>query len=310
MKNFSTVGVRLALGACCAGLAAAAAGAEDAVAALRWSPRARVAAPDGAEPASLSAHAVAPFASRRTILEPDALRAAPRIVAIGDGRFFASEGGDVYVRGAIGAATAFHVYRPLQPRRDAPGREGAGHEAAYLGTLRLRAAASPGSPAHRFTVAGAAEEITVGDYLLPAAAAPSADYPLHAPPRALVARVLAFHGGGELAGQHQVLTLDRGALDGLAPGAMFALRHPGRPGAVPSTDNAAGEAADDAGDAEGDAAGDAAGGRARAFEARPISPEGQFGSVLIVRVFQRIAYGLILQVTRPVEPGDLLVGAE
>ena len=90
---------------------------------------------------SIPAGVIEPFLSQPLIIENDELKGAPRIIATQDDHVFIGKDDKAYVRGELNGNTSFQVFRPGNPLRDPVTKEVIGHEAFYLGTLKLQAAA-------------------------------------------------------------------------------------------------------------------------------------------------------------------------
>ncbi|KQQ33784.1 peptidoglycan-binding protein [Duganella sp. Leaf126] len=247
----------------------------------RRSPAVRSSAIGAAAIASIPSAEIAPFLSQPLIVENDALASAPRIVATADGHVFIGQGDQAYVRGNLGAATTFQVYRPGRPLTDPDSGQVLAHEALYLGTVTLQASAGADSDVHTVRATTTVEEMGAGDRLTPLQPAQTPQYAPHPPATRIDARVLAVQGGVQYAGRHQVVSINRGKLDGLDIGAVLRLYHAGR--TVPDTTAPTGWF-----------------GRAQQVRL----PDDQVGSLFIFRVFNRVSYGLIMQATAPVVVGD------
>ncbi|WP_432381697.1 LysM peptidoglycan-binding domain-containing protein [Duganella sp. P38] len=248
----------------------------------RLQPRVRSGLVDQNAVPSIAPGAIEPFLTQPLVIENDEFKAAPRIVATREGRVFLGKGDQAYVRGELGGHTAFQVFRPGAQLKDPVTRQVIGHEAFYLGTLRLQASAAAGSDVHTFTVDTAVQEIGVGDQLRAVPPAPLRNYAPHAPAQPVEARVVAIYGGVTHAGQSQIVSLNRGKLDGLDIGAVLQLYHAGRT----VRDSTAEQ-----------------GWFGRAQQVR--LPDEEVGSLFIFRTFKQISYGLIMQVTAPVAVGDV-----
>jgi len=231
---------------------------------------------------SIPAGMIEPYLTQPLVVEANALAGAPRIVASQEGRVYLGTGDRVYVKGELQGGKTFQVFRPSGPLRDPQTRKVLAHEAAYLGTVTLDREAAPGVDAHTFRVAETRQEMGVGDLLIPMPPTPVRNYMPHAPAQPVDARVMSIHGGVSYAGQSQVVTVNRGTVDGLDVGSVLQLYHLGK--TVP----------------------DPAGKGVLGFGKRTIKlPDEQYGSLFIFRVFSNVSYGLIMQVTAPVEVGDV-----
>jgi hypothetical protein len=251
---------------------------------VRLAPQLRTDAlgPEGAVPA-IPSSVIEPFLTQPLVVESDTLARAPRIAAVPEDRVFLGEGDRIYVRGNLQGASSFQVFRPGTPLRDPESGRIVAHEATYVGTARLVAEAKPGVDVHSFVVTRSVQEIGVGDRLLPAPPTPLTNYVPHVPERPVAARVMSIASGTNYAAQSQVVTVNRGAIDGLDVGAVLRLYHHGQTVRDP-------------------------GGR-KGFlgigAATLRLPDEQYGELFIFRVFGHVSYGLVMQVTKPVQVGDV-----
>ncbi len=237
---------------------------------------------------SIPSAAIEPYLSQPLIVEADELSGAPRIVATQEQHVFLGKGDKAYVRGALKTDTRFQVFRPGKPLKDPVSQKVLGYEAFYLGTVALRAAAKPGSDVFTFVVDSAKEEMGVGDQLLPVPSTTARNYVPHAPDGQVDARVIAIYGGVTHAGQNQVVSVNRGALDGLDNGSVLQLYHYGST----VTDTTESE------------------GWFGKKQTQLKLPDELSGSLFIFRVFKHISYGLIMQITEPVQVGDIATSPE
>jgi LysM domain len=237
---------------------------------------------------SIPSSAIEPFLTQPLVIEPRALDAAPRIAATPETRVYLAEGDRIYVRGALDGATNFQVFRPGKELVDPDTGKVVAHEAAYVGAARLVAAAKPGVDVHTFAVTSSVQEMGVGDRLLPTPPMPMRNYVPHAPERPVTARIMSMASESNYAAQNQVVTVNRGALDGLDVGSVLQLYHLGKTIQDP-------------------------GGR-KGFlgigKSTMRMPDEQYGELFIFRVFGHVSYGLVMQVTLPVEIGDVAKSPE
>jgi len=237
---------------------------------------------EGAVPA-IPSSVIEPFLTQPLIVESDELARTARIAAVPEDRGYLAEGDRVYVRGDLRGATAFQVFRPGKELVDPDSGKIVAREAAYVGDARLAAAAKPGVDVHSFVVTRSVQEMGVGDRLLPTPPTPLRNYVPHAPATPVAARVMSIASEVNYAAQYQVVTVNRGMLDGLDVGAVLQLYHLGRtvqdPGAAKNMLGLGG--------------------------ARLRLPDEQYGELFVFRVFGHVAYGLVMQVTAPVQVGDV-----
>ncbi|MFA9218224.1 MAG: LysM peptidoglycan-binding domain-containing protein [Sphingomonadaceae bacterium] len=257
---------------------------------LKLSPQLRMEGLGKDAVASIPTGAIEPFLSQPLIIENDELANAPRIMATQEGRVFLGKDDKAYVRGKLNGGTSFQVFRPGKPLKDPVTQAVIGLEAFYLGTLKLRAEAkgTPGEDVHTFVVANAKEEMGKGDLLMQMPPTPMQNYVPHPPERQVAARVVAIYGGVTHAGQNQVISINRGKLDGLDVGSVLQLYH-------------AGETVSDPGASKG---------WLGMGNPQVKLPDEEMGNLFIFRVFQHISYGLIMQVRGPVKVGDVAQSPE
>lgn len=230
---------------------------------------------------SIPAGLIEPFLSRPLVVEPDGLDKAPTIVGTQADRVVLSAGNSAYVRGIGGSKEeSWYVYRRGGPLVDPDTNQTLGYEAVYLGTARVT---RPGEPA-TIVLTSAAREVGAGDKLIAAGRPQPVSYAPHAPDKQVRGRVISIHGGlgkvGE-AGPQSIISINRGARDGLQIGHVLALYEQG--GDVRDVSRASGTA-----------------------EARIKLPDERAGLAFVFRVFDRIAYAMVMQVTRPVRPADVV----
>jgi nucleoid-associated protein YgaU len=254
----------------------------------RLSPQVRTEELAGDAIQSIPSSVIEPFLTQPLVIEPGELDAAPRIAATPETRVYLAEGDRIYVRGPLNGATNFQVFRPGKALIDPDNGKVVAHEAAYVGAAKLAMAAKPGVDVHTFTVTRSVQEMGVGDRLLPTPPMPLRNYVPHLPAHPVSARVMAMASESNYAVQSQVVTVNRGALDGLDVGAVLQLYHLGKTIQDP-------------------------GGRKGIFglgKSMMRMPDEQYGELFIFRVFGHVSYGLVMQVTLPVEIGDVAKSPE
>ena len=243
--------------------------------------------PDGAVPA-IPPGVIEPYLTQPLVVEGDALASTPRIAAAQEGRVYLGEGDRIYVRGELHGATSFQVFRPGKELRDPDTNRVLAHEAGFVGAARLVAEAKPGVDVHTMIVTRSVQEMAVGDRLLPAMPAPARNYMPHVPAQQVRARVMALPSEVNNATQSQVVAVNRGAVDGLDVGSVLQLYH-------------LGQTVKDPGGKKGFLGIGAA---------KMRLPDEQYGELFIFRVFGRVSYGLVMQVTAPVQIGDVAKSPE
>ncbi|OGA97881.1 MAG: peptidoglycan-binding protein [Burkholderiales bacterium RIFCSPHIGHO2_12_FULL_69_20] len=248
---------------------------------VKLSPRIRSELLDNGAIASIPLQLIAPFLNEAVVLSQDELAGAPRIVATQEGRVMISRGETAYVRGDLGGARSFSLFRQSKPLRDPSTQEVLGYEAGYIGTADYVRAdgTSPvgGLPVPAtFVMTSARQEAGVGDRLTPVPARDFSAYVPHPPAAPMTGQVISVYGEALTAGQNQIVAISRGQRDGMERGHVLALWRAG----APATDRT--------------------GAKAQAIQL----PDERTGLLFVFRVFERVSYALILSASDPIRPGD------
>ena len=248
---------------------------------VKIGPRIRAESLARAEIPSIPPSVIEPFLSRPLVIEPDGLEKAPTIVATQADRVMLATGNSAYVRG-IGAAKdeTWYVYRKGNALVDPDTNQTLAYEAIYLGTAQLT---RPGEPA-TVVLTSAVQEVGAGDKLVAAGRPQPVNYAPRAPSGQIRGRVIAIYGGvakvGE-AGPQSIISINRGKAHGLEVGHVLALYNLG--GTVRDTTKPR-----------------------DAPDARIKLPDERAGLAFVFRVFDRVSYALVMHVTRPVSPLDVV----
>ena len=233
--------------------------------------------------ASIPLHLIGPFLNEAVVFNPGALDLAPRIVATQEGRVMVSRGETAYVRGDLRGARSFGMFREAVPLLDPDTRELLGHEGVYVGSASFvrDGQSRPGAensalvPA-TFTVTSTRLEAGVGDRLAPLPQVELSAFAPRAPASPVAGRIVSVYGEALHGGQNQIVALNRGQRDGLERGHVLALWRAGA--AVLDTTT---------------------------MPKTPMQlPDERQGLLFVFRVFERVSYALILQVSEPVHAGD------
>jgi len=267
---------------------------------VRVSPRTRVQAlPDLALP-TLQPHLIEPFLAEPLIVEEGVLEQAPRLVAASDTRVLLTQGDRAYARGLASnplkqgntaAEDSYRVFRSARPLRDPVTRAVLGYEAQYVGravlvrgesqeAVRTASGDTQQMPVPAtLDIVSAREEIRVGDRLVPEPKREMVSYVPRAPQATIEgAAVVSIYGNAVgVAGQNQVVTINKGKADGMEPGHVLAIQTAGR------------QLID----------------RTQAGERTQIQlPSERSGMLMVFRSFDRLSYALVLQTAEGVKVGD------
>ncbi|MFZ6755415.1 LysM peptidoglycan-binding domain-containing protein [Undibacterium sp. Dicai25W] len=251
-------------------------GAGGGVPSVKWTPHSRVEGLGVDAIPSIPSSVIEPFLSQPLIVERTTLDRTPRIVSASESRVNLGQGEKAYVRGDLDGGTSFQVFRPGVALKDPETQAVIGYEAAFVGTLKLDREAGDEGDVHTFIVVNSKEEMSAGDRLLPLPPTPILSYVPHPPSDDLRARIVSVYGGVSVAGQNQIVTINRGSESGVDVGTVMALERHG----VTIRD--------------------------RTDDNREVKlPDELYGNVFIFRVFDNISYGLVMQVRDFVKVGDV-----
>ena len=193
-------------------------------------------------------------------------------------------GDTAYVAGDLGNTRSWQVFREPKALVDPDTKQILGYEARYVGSADRKqdGEARPGADAgglnvpSTFTITSNKEDVAIGDRLAPATVRDFAPFVPHPPANPVNGKVVSLYGDALSAGSNQIVSINRGARDGIERGTVLALWH------------------------EGPIQKDTTVERGKAFKL----PDERIGVVFVFKVFDRMSYGLVLETTIPTLPGD------
>ena len=251
---------------------------------VKLSPRVRAELLENGAIAAIPLNLIGPFLTEAAVFDGDALDSAPRIVATQEGRVMVSRGETAYVRGELGGARDFRIFRQLMPLKDPVTAEVLGYEGRYIGTAEFVRSGNPLSAdgagvlvPDTFRITSTRLEAKAGDRLAPVLQQELLAYMPHPPAKPVDGRIVALYGDGLRAGQNQVVSINRGKADGIERGHVLALWRSGAAGFDTTTPGVK----------------------------TPMQlPDERHGVLFVFRVFERVSYALIVNVQDPVRAGD------
>ncbi len=269
---------------------------------IRVSPRTRIEPLADAALPTIKSHLIEAFLAEPVIIDEAELLRAPRIVAAPENRVLITRGDRAYARGnaaapltqrVAGRSDDYRVFRNAKPLKDPLTRSILGYEAQYVGKASLvrsetteMARTASGDQEKMIVpatidIVSAKEEMRVGDRLLPEPPRQFLSYVPHAPARPVDATIVSIYGDAvSVAGQSQVVVINRGTADGIETGHVLAILK------------------------EGDRRID----RSQAGERTPIKLPGERnGLMMVFRPFEKLSYALILEISDTVKVGDEVV---
>lgn len=244
------------------------------------------------------------FLAEPLIVEENELQTAPRIVAAGENRVIIGRGDRVYARGPASApllddqqkVKQYRVFRNAKPLKDPDNGEVLGYEAEFLGKAAL--VRSEGSTEITSTdgkvstalvpatidITSAKSEILAGDRMAPEPEREFLSFTPRAPTGAVNGRIVSIYGSNVVANasQNQVVVINRGKRDGMESGHVLAILKDGQQ-LIDKTD---------------------------ATRTLIKLPNERNGLLMVFRTYEKLSYGLILDVTDSVRIGDRLASPQ
>ena len=228
--------------------------------------------------------AIAAFLSRPGVLTKSQAEAAPYVLALRDLHMIAGAGNDIYVSHLKATeGERFSVLHVGDKLKDPDGHGSLGYLANYAGVAQVTRAGDPA----RVQIIDSAREILAGDVLIPESAGSVGDFIPHPPAAQVHGRILAVVNGVLLAGQFQVVAINRGGHDGIEPGHVLRVN----------------ESAKSVRDHCARISGE---GTCTRFRDTKLPVEA-VGSLLVFRVFEHVSYALVATETNPISIGDHVV---
>ena len=263
----------------------------------RLSPTVRSSPIDPEAIPAIPAGEIEPYLTRPLITGPGGLQGAAEVVAARDAKVIRGEGDVIYVVGMDPAGgDQWNIYRQGRTFYSPDGKEILGVEQRFLGTAKVERFADVATVAldnaiqynaATARIQNAKEEILNGDMLVPAPRGTLMSYVPHAPTKPIQAAIIAMDRDATEAGRGWIVTIDKGASDGVDVGTVLAVyrvvplipdpRIVERPFDQPNL----------------------------YLQDRYVKvPDERIGLVFVFRVFDRVSYAYVLNTTDPVVVGN------
>jgi hypothetical protein len=266
---------------------------------IRVSPRVRIQSLADTALPTLQLHLIEPFLAEPVVIDEAELMKAPRIVATTEDRVLVTRGDRAYARGLVatplkqkvaGRSDDYRVFRNAKPLRDPVTNALLGYEAQYLGKASLVRSESiqpvknskgelePTIIPATIDIVSAKEEMRVGDRMLPEPPRQFLSYAPHAPQGPVDGNIVSVYGDAvNIAGQNQVVVINKGTADGMTMGTVLAILKDGA--RLVDTSQP---------------------GERTAIKL----PNERNGLLMVFRPFDKVSYALILEITDSVKVGD------
>jgi hypothetical protein len=242
---------------------------------VKAEPRVRVTPMENRAAPTIPASVIEPFLSHPVVVDEKEFKAAPRVALAPDARVLISTGDQFQAVGLGGnPGDDWQIFHAGKELRDPDTKELLGYEVGFVGEATTRSV----GPVSTLQVTHIAQEIALGDRLLPKPKQIYTNYVPRMPEGKLEAKVISTYGGLDAAGPYTTVVINRGARDGLEPGhVLFSYKAP-RPVMT----------------------------EAGKPDPKLLAPAEKSGNVFIYRVFPKLSYGLVLDSNRPVEILDVV----
>lgn len=227
---------------------------------------------------------VAAFMSKPSVLDSEQIKTAPYILTTRDDHVVLSDGDTMYARGfskPVELGTHFNVIRVGDPLRDPDDNRVVGYDGVFTGSGRVTRSGDPAT----LIMTESTRESVPGDKLFAGGVDVPLDFIPSSPKVKINGRIMAVSDGVSLIGQYQVVVINRGARDGLAPGNVLAVFVNG--GTVQDTVNKG-----------------YLGGMSRVGAKRVRLPDERTGTFMVFKTFDRMSYGLIMEAKNIIRVAD------
>jgi nucleoid-associated protein YgaU len=226
---------------------------------------------------------VAAFMSKPSVLDKDEIKGAPYVMDMRNYHVIAADGDLLYARGFNGAVevgTHYNVVRVGDALVDPDDHRVLGYNGVYTGSAHVTRLGDPTT----LLITEASRETRAGDKLIPGGVDVPLDF-IPAPPRVSTnGRIIAVADGVSIIGQYEVVVINRGSRDGLAPGNVLAVFDTGP--FVADTDKKGFFSVD-------------------RFAAKNIQlPSERTGTFMVFKTFENVSFGLIMEATDVIRVGD------
>src|ERR1700723_2077598 len=245
-------------------------------------PRIRSEALEGAVTA-IPYETVAAFMSKPSVLTKEQIKNAPYVLATRDLHVAMSEGDTVYARGFSDPAvlgTHYNVVHVGNPLVDPDDNRIVGYDGVYTGAGHVTRGGDPTT----LLMTESVRETQPGDKLFAGGVAVPLDFIPSAPRTKTRGRIIAVANGVTVIGQYEVVAINRGAVDGLAPGNVLAVY--------------------EAGQVIGDNANKGFMSVSHLGTKNVKLPHERTGTFMVFKTFEHLSYGLIMEATNVMHVGD------
>jgi hypothetical protein len=229
---------------------------------------------------------VAAFMSKPSVLADEQIKEAPYVFATRDSHVVISNGDTLYARGFHSPAETgmhYNVVRVGDPLRDPDDNRIVGYDGIFTGSGHVTRSGDPAT----LIMTESSRETEPGDKLFAGGVDVPLDFIPSSPKVRINGRIMAVSDGVTVIGQYQVIVINRGARDGLAPGNVLGIF--GLGGYVRDTVNKG-----------------YLGGMSRLGAKNVRLPDERTGTFMVFKTFDQISYGLVMEAKDIIRVQDLV----
>jgi LysM domain len=251
--------------------------------AARVLPRVRSQPLEGAV-TSIPYETVAAFMSKPSVLTKEQISLAPYVLSTRDMHVVMADGDTVYARGFSGPVeigTHYNIVRIGDALRDPDDNRIVGYDGIFTGAGHVTRGGDPAT----LIMTESARETEAGDKLFAGGVDVPLDFIPSAPKTKTDGRIMSVSNGVTVIGQYEVVVINRGATDGLAPGNVLAVFQAGD--LVADTENKG-----------------FLNGMTRLGAKKVRLPDERTGTFMVFKSFEHLSYGLIMEATNVIRVGD------
>jgi hypothetical protein len=227
---------------------------------------------------------VAAFMSKPSVLAKEQIKNAPYVLASRDMHVVAAEGDTLYARGftaPVDLGSHYNVVHVGEALRDPDDNTILGYDGVFTGAGHITRGGDPAT----LLMTESAYETEPGDKLFAGGVEVPLDFIPSPPKDKINGRIIAVSHGVTVIGQYEVVVINRGARDGLAPGNVLAVYLAG--GKIADTANRG-----------------FLGSMSRITSTKVRLPDERSGTFMVFKTFDNLSYGLIMEATDLIRVGD------
>jgi hypothetical protein len=233
---------------------------------------------------SIPYETIAAFMSKPSVLAKEQIKDAPYVLATRDMHVVMADGDTLYARGFTGpveVGTHYNVVRVGDALRDPDDNRIVGYDGIFTGAGHVTRTGDPTT----LIMTESARETEAGDKLFAGGVDVPLDFIPSAPKTKTVGRIMAVSNGVTVIGQYEVVVINRGVSDGLAPGNVLAVFEAGE--LVADTENRG-----------------FLNGMSRLGAKKVRLPDERTGTFMVFKTFEHLSYGLIMEANNVIRVGD------